>query len=239
MATLYKATNTQNGKCYIGFTSKTLDWRRKCHQYQSTKAQTSRQPKFHYALRKHKQHFVWEVLEEHDDAEWLLRVREPELIALYDSVRLGYNCSPGGEKPAGNRGAAVHNYDHNIRVWYHASGAVFHGTRGEFMQKYNIPRTSLNKMVRTDTQRLNSCKGWSLSPNGGKYVAQAIITNGKQEYTGTANELGRLINITPDNMSHLLAGRSKSVKKGEWKLKRLLSSNEIYLGFQSDSPQGC
>jgi len=99
MICLYKITNTQNNKCYIGYTSKSLNERWDQHKTGALRIRDNR--KFYNAIRKYGLE-AW-------NTEVLLEVttiteaknKEIELISLYDSYNTGYNATKGGD---GNNG---------------------------------------------------------------------------------------------------------------------------------------
>ena len=96
---IYKATNTINGKVYIGFDS---NWpnRQKSHKYLTHK----RNQNFYYAIRKYGwDNFIWEVLYQSKDGEYTLKIMESYFIKQYDSYNNGYNETLGGEGTFGWR----------------------------------------------------------------------------------------------------------------------------------------
>jgi hypothetical protein len=96
---VYKATHKENGKVYIGYTSKTLDKRIYNHFKKSTNAKEKAfNQAFKLALRKYgRDAFTWEelfVCETKEDA----CAKEIEFIKEYNSVvPNGYNMTLGGE----------------------------------------------------------------------------------------------------------------------------------------------
>jgi group I intron endonuclease len=102
MAYLYKITNLENDKCYIGWTGRTVTYRWQRHQDDALKHRDNR--KFYNAIRKHGLD-CWQV-------ETLLEVasveeaksKEIELIEKFDSYRQGYNATKGGD---GNNGIVM------------------------------------------------------------------------------------------------------------------------------------
>jgi group I intron endonuclease len=94
---IYKITNTINGKLYIGFDS---NWpnRQKSHKYQSNK----RNQKIYHAIRKCGwNNFIWEVIYQSKDGKHCLSVMEPFFIKEYNSFENGYNLTLGGEGTLG------------------------------------------------------------------------------------------------------------------------------------------
>lgn len=96
--TIYRATNKVNGKVYVGYTSLTLNQRRKQHEDQALK---DNDRYFYNAMRKHgKNAFVWVVLYQSLDGEHALYEMEPHFILVNHShySENGYNLSWGGEE---------------------------------------------------------------------------------------------------------------------------------------------
>jgi len=91
---VYKVTNLQNGKCYIGATKQPLNHRRIKHQYA---VKTGSEALFHNALRKYgESSFTWEVLHTCKDREELSKM-EAYYTDYYDSFNNGYNMQTGGD----------------------------------------------------------------------------------------------------------------------------------------------
>lgn len=91
MIGIYKITNKQNGKIYIG-QSNNIERRIKEHQ---TKGKSSRIP-LDVAIEKYgKDSFTYEVVEECSLDE--LNEKETYWIKYYNSIENGYNCNFGGD----------------------------------------------------------------------------------------------------------------------------------------------
>lgn len=99
MAFLYKITNTITNKCYIGWTSKTVDQRWNQHITDALNFRDNR--KFYNAIRKYGKD-SWQIetlseVESNDEA----KTKEIELIEQFQSYSRGYNATRGGD---GNNG---------------------------------------------------------------------------------------------------------------------------------------
>jgi group I intron endonuclease len=95
MAFIYKITNKVNGKCYIGFTNKTLIARFRKHVNSSTSGSNVI---LHKAIRKYgRENFTIEVLEKSEDEKFLLEERESFYIQKYNTLENGYNMTLGGQ----------------------------------------------------------------------------------------------------------------------------------------------
>ncbi len=92
---IYRATNVQNGKSYIGFT-KDFDNRKRQHKHSAFIKQ--KQSHLYNAMRKYGwDNFYWELLLGSKDKDYLLNEAEPKLIEFYKTKELGYNSCDGGE----------------------------------------------------------------------------------------------------------------------------------------------
>ena len=90
MIGIYKITNKQNGKIYIGQSN---NIERRFHEHQ-TKGSSSRIP-VDIAIQKYgKDNFIYEVVEETTIDK--LNERETFWIKHFNSIENGYNCSEGG-----------------------------------------------------------------------------------------------------------------------------------------------
>ena len=93
---IYKVTNQQNKKIYIGQTVQTLAERRNNHYY---KARQVNEYNTHFinALRKYpKESFIWEAIDEAQSQDELNN-KEKYWINYYNSIEKGYNTKDGGE----------------------------------------------------------------------------------------------------------------------------------------------
>lgn len=101
--TIYKATNTNNGKAYIGFDS---NWPRRKHAHKSKYKYAD--SNFYSALRKYGwDAFEWEIIYQSKDRDYCLNFSEKHFIEFYDTLRSGYNMTEGGE---GCFGATINKY---------------------------------------------------------------------------------------------------------------------------------
>lgn len=97
--TVYKITNLINQKIYIGYTSKTPEYRLSTHIYGAIK-----NPESHYrlarAIRKHgAENFITEALYQSPDKSHVANEMEDFFIQQYNSMdeSIGYNMAPGGQ----------------------------------------------------------------------------------------------------------------------------------------------
>jgi group I intron endonuclease len=109
---IYKATNTKNGKVYIGQTIRTLAERMRGHLTQARSKKTEK-VSFQYAILKYGfDAFTWEVIDTGKSPEDLNQ-KEIEWISHYESFtdsKKGYNCTPGG---SGGISKTIYQYDLN------------------------------------------------------------------------------------------------------------------------------
>ncbi len=95
---IYQATNTVNGKIYIGATVQEFKQRRSSHRYRASSVGQRSLVPFHKAIRKYGfDAFEWDILEECDSLGSLLRA-ECKWISDKDSMDryVGYNRTEGG-----------------------------------------------------------------------------------------------------------------------------------------------
>lgn len=96
---IYKATNTVNGKVYVGQTVREFGVRKKAHISRAFGSKP--EVAFHFALKKYgKGSFVWNVIEECETKDELDEM-EYHYIMQYDSYKKGYNRTLGGQKVCG------------------------------------------------------------------------------------------------------------------------------------------
>lgn len=95
MGIIYKVTNQENGKIYIGQTIQTLNERKNKHYYKARQEEYTTH--FINALRKYPEEvFIWEIIDEAETQE-ALDEKEKYWIAYYNSVKEGYNTKDGGQ----------------------------------------------------------------------------------------------------------------------------------------------
>lgn len=100
--TIYRATNTINGKCYIGFDS---SWPKRLYEHKQSSKNADQV--FYRAIRKYGwEKFSWEILYQSNDGIHTLSVMEPFFIKENNSyIRVknsnGYNMTIGGEGSLG------------------------------------------------------------------------------------------------------------------------------------------
>jgi group I intron endonuclease len=97
MGIIYCATNTINGKRYIGLTIKGLSIRKLAH-YSDARNNVDKSY-FHRAIRKCGENgFSWKIIDEHNDLK-TLKMLERLHIARYESMDrdIGYNSTEGGD----------------------------------------------------------------------------------------------------------------------------------------------
>jgi hypothetical protein len=95
MPIVYKITNKQNGKSYVGHTVRTLEQRWKAHLSSCRQGSKFR---FHSAIRKYGiDSWDFEILFENADVQ-ICKKKEEEMIAFFGLMEKGkgYNAKPGG-----------------------------------------------------------------------------------------------------------------------------------------------
>lgn len=93
---IYKATNLQNQKVYIGQTTQSLAERIYHHYYRADNSPEITHTHFINAIRKYgKNNFEWEIIDRAETKDELDQ-KERYWIAFFDSINTGYNIQAGG-----------------------------------------------------------------------------------------------------------------------------------------------
>ena len=93
---IYKVTNKENNKIYIGQTIQTLAERKTKHYYKA-RQENDYNTHFINALRKYpEESFIWEIIDDAKNQNELDQ-KEKDWIKYYNSVEKGYNTKDGGE----------------------------------------------------------------------------------------------------------------------------------------------
>lgn len=93
---IYKITNTKNSKVYVGYTSKSLNWRLEKHFEEADKDSTSSRKLFKAINAVGKENFNIYLLYSDTNKKSTLGEKEQEYIDMYNSIDEGYNSRKGG-----------------------------------------------------------------------------------------------------------------------------------------------
>lgn len=94
---IYKITNTNNQKVYIGFT---MDFERRMNQHRW--AHKIKNLHLYYAMRQYGYDtFSYEIIYQSKDFDYCKNIMESYFITLYDSYNNGYNMTNGGDGTIG------------------------------------------------------------------------------------------------------------------------------------------
>lgn len=118
MGCVYCATNTINGKKYIGMTTYPLRERIVQHAGSSFSIKRiTRKSIFHHAIKKYGlDNFKWETLFEDKDIMKLISI-EQNYISILDTINpLGYNLSKGGRAPSGTTFKRTEEYWNKVKA---------------------------------------------------------------------------------------------------------------------------
>lgn len=172
---IYKITNTENGKVYIGQTIRSLSHRRSQHITRALKG--DRDHKLYMAMRKYGiDKFRFEEICSVLSPEYLNEL-ETYFIAKYDSFAHGYNMTPGGdtvtEETAKKISAAKVGRPHPMPKGANHRGSKFYKVqfpdghieviRGwkAFCMKYLLNEGNFSKTL-TGRDYTHTCKGFKL-----------------------------------------------------------------------------
>jgi group I intron endonuclease len=100
--TIYRATNVENGKVYVGFDS---DWPKRKNDHLKYSRTNKRCGHFNRAIKKHgEEKFVWDVLYQSSDGDHCLNTMENHFILENNSFgSSGYNMTLGGDGRLGSK----------------------------------------------------------------------------------------------------------------------------------------
>jgi group I intron endonuclease len=100
MGFIYKITNKENNKCYIG---QAKDPHKRWSRHFTDALHDVIDTKFTRAIKKYpdRKQWTYEILEEIEDQDELTQ-RESETIRFYNSIENGYNMTDAKEKSGGN-----------------------------------------------------------------------------------------------------------------------------------------
>lgn len=140
---VYKVKNSNNGKIYIGVTTKTVEDRKQDHEQ---KAQKGIRSYFQEAIATYgPEAFTWEQIDTANDTNELAD-KERQYILKYNSLEKGYNSDSGG----GFKKMVYQYSKHEKRL----------------VKTHNSLREAADEVNATSTSISNACLGYNLSCKG-------------------------------------------------------------------------
>lgn len=223
MALIYKVTNKENGKSYIGYTKGTLKYRKYYHYNTAFKNRGSYV--FHKALRKYgKKNFIWEVLLESENFKELRDIKEEYYIRKIKTHYLdgfGYNMTYGGEGFKGK-----HSLKSKKQMSESKSGEK-HFRFGKHLSKEH--KQKISKIKKIQNKGNNNPNSKSIKIDNIEYLSLKEA----REKTGLSKfEIDKL---RPEKLNKLKIRKMKYKKRvKEWENKNGIS----YLTFRYRKRQG-
>lgn len=160
---VYKVTSP-SGKCYIGVTSRDLEFRKQCH-YQELKTGTNYN--FHNAIRKYSDQLVWEVICECTTGNYEdLKSLEKYYIQKYRSYNNGYNMTLGGDGTLGWK--HTEETKAKMRGPRPQTSIAMKGKKKSEEHKRKISETRKNSLVLKETMNTEEFKNKMALAGGGK-----------------------------------------------------------------------
>lgn len=221
---VYKITNKQNGKIYVGITNQgatTNRWYKHCSD-----ANCGSDFPIHNSIRKYgKDNFQIDVIEviENQDYDYL-KEREVYWIKFFDSYNRekGYNLTLGGDGTFGR----FHSEETKDKIRQKAFGRKYNNSSKLKMSN------SQKKVVRDYSKLacLSNEKRWSnpsnrlkasLNNKNNKSIIQYSLDMLKIAEYRSASEAGRKINKIPQNISKCATGKLKTAYGFIWKYKTI------------------
>lgn len=208
MAYLYKITNFENNKCYIGWTGKTVEDRWARHMKDALSHKDNR--KFYNAIRKHGVN-SWQV-------ETLMEVfsieeakkKEIELIKEYNSYHQGYNSTKGGD---GNNGIVM-SAESNLARSQALKGRPKNYDR---MKNKKHRQESIDKISQSHTGMKKPWVKWTKEQISKRAMARRGLTKDQFDQMHLLRSQGLLIRV----IAAKIGSNSEMVKKWlkkEWVL---------------------
>lgn len=158
---IYAATNTVNGKMYIGKTVNGLEGRSKQHYFNAhNKNHSAYNTKFYKAIRKHKLDIFWSVIKKDINEEDIDKY-EAHYINKYNTYKNGYNSTMGGEGCTG----LVHSKEAKQKM----SKSASERNRGSKNPRFGKP---VSKETRLKISKAN--KGNILTPEQKKKQSESL-----------------------------------------------------------------
>ena len=218
MIGIYKITNTENGKCYIG-QSRDIEarWQKHLSAYKSSPDWELYRAFKKYGISK----FTFEIVEECQIEE--LNEREIYWIAQYDSFNNGYNMTLGGEACNGTNDKIVYQYD----LSGHLVGE--YKSAHEAARSLNIQFTNICKVCRGERKTAGGFswsyeKHDSVQPIKTKRLSDGTVLQFTKdgafvaEYP-TAKEARRQTGINDTTIGLVCKGKNKTAGGFIWRYK--------------------
>lgn len=185
--TIYKATNTINDECYIGYTRLELDQRKAKHLI-DYKLDTFKHRKFYAALNEYGEDtFIWEAIDTTSNKTDAIN-REKYWISYYDSCKRGYNANEGG---AGTNG---YTFSDETRMKMREA-------------KLGVPKSDEHKKAMSKAaigKHRGEKSGVSkLTDDKVREIKRLLATSSM-----SVNELGEMFNVHPSNISNIKCNRT-------------------------------
>lgn len=179
---IYKATNTINGKVYIGFDS---NWPKRKQRHLSDSSNEKSKgfnDVFHKAIRKYgKENFDWQIIYQSKDSKHCLKSMEEYFIKennsyIYFNNSNGYNMTLGGEGMLGFKHSEKSKIKNsvssgkNFKVWHKDGELIEENHIKYFCVKNNLDYDSFKKLLHN---KLFSYKGY-YPYNNENNIAEAL-----------------------------------------------------------------
>ena len=187
---IYKATNSQNGKSYVGQTTGPLRIRIRGHKHDANRFVNYR---FYYAIRKYGfEVFSWEILARANSSDKLNSL-EKHFIKLYDTFgKNGYNMTEGGDSVS----QEIIEKMRRTKLGKSLSEETKRKMSQSHLERYKDP-------VAIERQRLGGLARWSKDDHN-REKFRAMMTGENNHQFGKIGSLSpcakRYVITTPDNI---------------------------------------
>ena len=191
----YIATNTRNGRFYIGSTTN-FEWRKYCH------LNLRRNYPFQNALRKDPDAFVWEVISDDSDEP----VLEQALLDMWFGTEQCYNLSPTAGRPPSRAGRPVSEETRKKISLLHK------GRKRSEETKQRLRETKLGEKNPRFGQPVTSPAAKRGENNPLNKAVEVVYPDGKVKVFCSTKEAGKLLGVSSSAVA-------EAAKKGKTKTR--------------------
>jgi hypothetical protein len=209
MAYIYKITNTQNGKIYIGKTLNSVEKRFGEHCRDYLRERCEKRP-LYAAMRKYGvDNFIVETIEETDNPD----ERERYWIEYYGSFKNGYNATTGGD------GRSYIDVDLIISTYQQLQNITETARRlgicVDTVSKY-LHEKKVDMLTSQEIMTQKYGKITNMYDLNGKFLCSFPSTNAAADYMVANNLTGCKKTTIKQHITEVCTGRRKTAAKFKW-----------------------
>lgn len=218
---VYKVTNLINNKCYIGYTSKTLEYRKKIHYYKyNNKRDKKYKYVFYQALRKYGfKNFLWEIIYNGNSKEDCC---EKEIFYIKNLNTIspnGYNLTEGGNGGIASEETKL-KISNSLKLFFKNNPDKIckftDEERSQMAKKAHLTKLKNGYKWPQNSQSEESKLKMSQTKNfNNRIIWKNSITN--EEVFLSCTDMAKYTNLSISLFCHINKGRCKTTKNGWYK----------------------